>query len=108
MALHRAARTYARRLPAELQADWGASGTYTIDQVRAAIARTGGKGRYIAVAYAALLTEVDYLNVAASLPLRLPYDVARGVFQRAKPAGDRFSEQRDSETTSAPVITRRL
>jgi hypothetical protein len=100
-ALHRAARIYARRLPGELQTDWGASAAYTVDQVRSAIARSQVGGRYVAVAYAAFLTEEDYLSVAWSLPLVLPYDVARSVFQRESPWGDKFSEQRDRETNSA-------
>jgi len=108
MALHRAAKRYARRLPGELQADWGASDAYTIDQVRTAITRSRLGGRYIAVAYASFLTQADYLKVAPSLPLVLPYDRARDAFDRARPSGDRFSEQRDNETTSAPMITRRL
>ena len=101
MAVRRVAKRYAKRLPAELEANWGASDAYTIDQVRAAIARSGLRGRYIAVAYAAFLTEADYLNIAASLPLVLPYDVARNLFWKARPSGDRFTAQRDSETTSA-------
>jgi hypothetical protein len=102
IALHRAAKAYAKYLPGELEADWGASGSYTVDQVRAAIERRNLKGRYVALAYAAFLTEADYLKVAPSLPLVLPYDIARDVFQRAKPWGDRFTDQRDSEATSAP------
>jgi hypothetical protein len=108
MGLHRAAKAYARRLPGELEADWGASAAYTIDQVRAALDRCHLNGRYVAVAYAAFLSEADYLRLAPSLPLVLPYDVAQGLFRRAKPSGDRFSDLRDAETTSAPVITRQL
>ena len=108
MALSGAARTYAKHLPGVLHANWGASEFYTVDQVRAAIARRHLKGRYLAVAYASYLSEQDYLAIAADLPLVLPYDIAREVFRRAQPSGDAFSAQRDSETTSAPVITREL
>jgi hypothetical protein len=99
--MRRAAKTYARQLPDELRSDWGASDTYTVGQVRAAIERRRLGGRYIAVAYAGLLTETDYLAVAPNLPLVLPYDIARSAFGDAR-GGDRFSESRDAETTSAP------
>ncbi len=108
MALHRAARHLAQRLPQELRADWGASDAYTVEQVRAALARCRFSGRYVAIAYAAFLSEEDYLKVAPSLPLVLPYHKARVLFERARPSGDAFSALRDSETTSAPVITNRL
>jgi hypothetical protein len=100
-AMRRAAKTYAQRLPAELNADWGASDTYTVGQVRAAIQRCRLGGRYVAVAYAAFLTEADYLAIAGDLPLVLPYDLAREVYGRMKPSGDSFSDSRDSETKSA-------
>ena len=102
MALNRAARRYAKLLPGELQADWGASDSYTVGQVAAALDRRGEGGRYVAVAYAAFLSKADYLSVAPSLPLVLPYDVARDLFRRAMPFGDRYSALRDMETTSAP------
>jgi len=100
--MRRAAKVYAHRLPAELHADFGASETYTVSQVRAAIARCRLHGRYVAIAYAAFLTEADYLVIASDLPLVLPHDIAREAFKRARPSGDSFSDLRDGETTSAP------
>ena len=108
IALHSAARRFARRLPQELHADWGASDAYTIEQVRAALARRRLGGRYVAVAYAAFLTEPDYLKVAASLPLVLPYDKARALYDRERPWGDAFSEVRDAETTPELRIGRQI
>ena len=85
-----AARRYANFLPRELEADWGASDNYTVGQVAASLGRRGEDGRYVAVAYAGLLAEADYQTVAASLPLALPYDVAREAFRRAGPWAGRF------------------
>ncbi len=101
-AMHRAARRYAKLLPGELEADFGHSETYTVGQVAAALDRRGEAGRYAAIAYAAFLTEADYVGLAPSLPMVLPYDVAKEVFRRAMPWGDRYSALRDMETTSAP------
>jgi hypothetical protein len=106
--LHRAAHGFARRLPRELHADWGASDAYTIDQVRAALARSGLGGRYVAVAYAMFLTEADYLTVAPSLPFVLPYDKARAIYARERPWGDAFSDLRDSETTATRMMTKAI
>jgi len=81
MALHRAARRYARLLPGELQADYGASGAYTAGQIAATLDRRQGPGRYVAVAYAGFLTESDCQAIAPSLPVVLPYNLARDLFQ---------------------------
>ena len=102
-ALGRAARRYARLLPGELAADFGASDTYTVGQVAGALDRRGEAGRYVAVAYAAFLSEADYASLASSLPFVPPYNVARDLFRRAKPWGDRYSALRDMETTSGPT-----
>ena len=64
--LDRAAKAYAKRLPAEMNAGWGSSEVYTIGQVKAAIRHLGLKGRYIAIAYAAFLTKEDFTEVAFS------------------------------------------
>ena len=107
-AASRAAKTYVRDLPHDLRRDWGGSEAYTIGQVRSAIGQLGLGGRYIAIAYAAFLTEADYRAIAPELPLVLPYDLARQIFRRALPDGDDYSAQRDAETKSAPMITRWL
>jgi hypothetical protein len=108
MALHQAARRFARRLPQVLHVNWGASDSYSIDQVRAALARSQLGGRYVAVAYATFLTEADYLAVAPSLPVVLPYDKARAAYVRERPSGDAFSAQRDAETTATRGMTKAL
>jgi hypothetical protein len=76
--------------------------------LKTAIQRLGLRGRYIGLAYAAYLSEPDYLAVAEELPVVLPYDVARHVFYAGMPDGDDYAAQRDNETTSAPMITQRL
>ena len=74
------------------------AGVYVeFDQPVRAIARG-----QVAVAYAGFLTEAGYLAIAPSLPVVLPYDLARDLFQRARPIGDRFSSLRALEVTSAP------
>ncbi|MFL5296264.1 MAG: DUF6559 family protein [Phenylobacterium sp.] len=102
----RAARAYVRDLPHELRRSWGGSDVYTVDQVISAVQKLGLKGRYIALAYAAFLTQPDYGRIAADLPLVLPYDIARRIFREALPDGDDFSDTRDAETKSARMITR--
>jgi hypothetical protein len=108
MSLHGAARRIARRLPQELHAGWGESDAYTIEQVRAAVARCQVGGRYVAIAYAAFLAEADYLAVAPSLPVVLPYDKARAIYAHERPSGDAFSALRDSETTATRMMTKGL
>lgn len=108
LALHNAAWRFGRRLPGELSADWGASDNYTPEQVRSALKRCRLGGRYVAIAYAAFLTQAEYLVIAPSLPLVLPYDRAREIYFRWRPDGDRFGAERDAELTSARVITRTL
>jgi hypothetical protein len=97
----RAAGLYARDLRRELQRSWGGSDYYTPDQVRMAISRLGLRGRYLCIAYAAFLTEADYVAMAGELPYVLLYDRARQIYRRNKPDGDDFSEVRDAEMTSA-------
>jgi len=80
--LDRAAKAYAKRLPAEMNAGWGSSEVYTIGQVKAAIRHLGLKGRYIAIAYAAFLTKEDFTSVEAEYPTPIAYDAARELFER--------------------------
>jgi len=78
--LNRAAKTYAKQLPAAMNAGWGSSDVYTIGQVKAAIRHLSLKGRYIAIAYAAFLTREDFASLEAEYPTPIAYDTARELF----------------------------
>jgi hypothetical protein len=103
MVMHHAARAYARSLPQELHADWGASTYYTVGQVRTALSRRHLTNRFVAIAYAAFLTEADYLAVAPELPVVIPYDLARGVFEQAKPWPAWSTYQQSAGSSVSPV-----
>ncbi len=83
--LRAAARRYARRLPAELRAGWGASKTYTQGQVDRAIGTAGLDPKYAVLGYAIFLAEEAFDAAAAPLPVRLPRDEARTLFARGLP-----------------------
>jgi hypothetical protein len=104
MAMRRVAKKYAKSLPAYLQANWGGSEFYTAGQVRAALDHRHLRGRYVAVAYAAFLSEADYLEVAAELPLTIAYDVAREAFRRA--GGPQWSAYKQNPITNEQAANR--
>ena len=101
LALLRTAWRYSKLLPGELEADWGESDTYTAGQIAATLDRRGEAGRYVALAYAAFMTEADYSSVAQSLPVTLPYSAARMLVQQARSWGGGFSSLSALEATSA-------
>ena len=82
----RAARRFARRLPPLMIEGWGASETYTVGQVVAALRSAGLDGAHDTIAYAGLLSEADFLASRASEP-GLPYHQARELFVQALPGG---------------------
>ncbi len=84
-AMRRAARAYARRLPAELQAGWGAAPFYTPGQVAAAIRRLKLEGPHAALAYAAFTTQSDFETVESALRGQIGYDEARKLMERTAP-----------------------
>ncbi|RAK58891.1 hypothetical protein DJ021_03285 [Phenylobacterium hankyongense] len=87
IAMHRAAKTYARRLPAEMHRGWGAADFYTPGQVRAAVAHLGLNRRYIVIAYAAFLAEDEFATAASETPVSATYAEARRIFGRYCPRG---------------------
>ncbi len=82
LGLWMAVQRYARRLPAELRAGWGAGEYYTAGQVKAALGRLHLHGRYDAVAYAAYLTQEEFEAHAREFPQAMAYEDARRMFQR--------------------------
>ena len=80
--MRRAAKKYARRLPAELRAGWGAAQFYTPDQVAAVIKRLRLEGPHEALAYATFTTEADFAGLGQT---KIGYDEARSVMARAAP-----------------------
>ena len=84
-AMRRAAKTYARRLPAELQAGWGPAKFYTPGQVAAAIRRLELEGPHAALAYAAFTTEGDFETFGSVVPGQIGYAEARKLMERAAP-----------------------
>jgi hypothetical protein len=80
--VNRAAGKYVSRLPPVLMEGWGASTAYTPGQIEAAVKTARLDRRFIALAYAAYLSEEDYARAKPSLPLKLPYGGARSTFQQ--------------------------
>ena len=83
--MRRAARRFAKRLPGYLARNWGRAETYTEPQVAAALRYFALDGSFVSLAYAAFLSEPDYLAMVGRLPRALPYDLARFEFERARP-----------------------
>jgi hypothetical protein len=68
--LRAAARDYARRLPPALRKDYGASETYTWQQIRASATREKLPLDYIAFGYAAFMDEAAFAALhAPAFPL---------------------------------------
>ena len=78
--VRRAAKRYARRLPDALAEGWGVSETYTPPQIRVTVQKLRLDPKFIALGFAAFLTEEEYLAIAAEMPVCLPYDQARSMF----------------------------
>ncbi len=64
---------------------WGASKFYTIPQVRAGLREAGLGSRYVAIAYAGLLSEEDFRQTLGEHPVRIRYDEARRWFRGGRP-----------------------
>jgi hypothetical protein len=83
--MRRAAKAYACKLPAELQAGWGAAQFYAPGQVARAIQQLKLGGPYAGLAYAAFMTEPDFDAVDATLRGQIGYAEAREVMEHAAP-----------------------
>ena len=85
MAMRRAAKRYGKRLPRMMAEGWGGSEFYTVGQIRSALGRLKISGPYDAIAYAAFLPEEEFAAHTAELPVPLPYEEARTLFERYCP-----------------------
>ena len=103
--LRLSARRFAHRLPTYIQRSWGESDAYTEAQIAAALRRCGLGGRDVAIAYAAYLSEKDYLAMAERLPRVLPYDQARGLFEAARPCADQDFDPPEADANMRAAIT---
>jgi hypothetical protein len=68
-----------------LATGWGASKTYTPQQVEAAVGQAGLGSRHISIAYAAFLTEADYLAVPPTPEHALSHEQALKLLAEAFP-----------------------
>ena len=85
-ARRRAARRYARLMPARLAKGWGRAKSYTPGQVRAALRDLGLDGPHEVIAYAAFLTPEAFVAWAfEGGRAGLSYEEARALFMRARP-----------------------
>ena len=84
--LRRAAKRYARHLGPHLSRAYGPSEFYTPGQIRAAVAKTGLNPKFIVLGYAAFLPEEGFVAVASGAPIYIPYQDARDLVQRFRPA----------------------
>jgi hypothetical protein len=83
--LRRAARRYATRLGPQLQRSYGASKSYTVAQIFAAMAKQRLDPHFVVLACAMFLDEETFDEFASKMPLQLPYEEARALFMRAAP-----------------------
>lgn len=93
--LRAAARDYARQLPPALRKDYGASETYTWQQIRASATRENLPLDYIAFGYAAFMTEEAFAALhAPAFPLT--YQEMRAMLQS-------YAERRATSGQFAPA-----
>ncbi|MDC7681970.1 hypothetical protein PQU92_01690 [Asticcacaulis sp. BYS171W] len=77
--LRRAARRYARYVPAALRKGWGKSEFYTVGQVEAVLTSLDVSGSFKDIARAAFLTQEDY-HLSQDSRAGLSYADARSLF----------------------------
>ena len=75
--LRRAAKAYALRLPDALRTGYGPKTHYRPGQIRAAVTKARLDPRFIALGYAAFMTEEAFNEVAGELPVAMSYAEAR-------------------------------
>jgi hypothetical protein len=61
----RAARRYGQRLPAQLQADYGAAEHYTAPQIARSAKQAGLSAKYVCIGQAVFLPEAEYQRLVA-------------------------------------------
>jgi len=82
----RAAKRYARELGPCLRHDFGASEFYSSPQIQAAVTKLRLDRKYIALAYAPFLSEQAFAELANSMPVAVPYDDAKALFELFAPS----------------------
>ncbi|HVP86382.1 MAG TPA: hypothetical protein VMS78_16795 [Rhizomicrobium sp.] len=89
----RAAAKYGERLPRVLTGSFGPSERYTPQQVQRAVGIAGLNPRFIAIAYAAYLSQPDFDAVCPVKPGVLDYAMLREIYLKAVPVhADSHSE----------------
>jgi hypothetical protein len=83
--IRRAAKRYTRRLGPHLARAYGPSEFYSPGQIRAAVTKLGLSPKFIILGYAAFLPEDGFSAAAAAVPVYIPYQDARAVFERFRP-----------------------
>lgn len=83
--LRRAAKRYATRLGPQLQRSYGASKSYTVAQIFAAMAKQRLDPDFVVLARAMFLDEETFEGFAPKMPIHLPYEEARALYLRATP-----------------------
>ena len=104
ISLDRAARKYAKRLPAELHRCWGAGETYTPGQIKTAIAALKLPKRWAALGFASFLSEADFAAASQIFPTDLNYETARALFERHRVGPASAAYVFANNDGSAPVI----
>jgi hypothetical protein len=79
--LRRAARKYARLLGPQLRKDYGGDAHFTAGQVRTAVRRTALPERYLAIGYAAFMSEEEFKKTMGDVS-EAQYVPLRSVFLR--------------------------
>ncbi len=83
--LHRAAKSYARKLPRFLAEGWGGSKTYTPAQIEVAVRELKLDRAFIALGFARFLSEEQFNALQDRMAGTVSYDEARGLFDRFTP-----------------------
>lgn len=84
--LRRAAKAYALRLPETLRKGYGGKKHYTPAQIRSAVTKARLDPRFIALGYAAFMTEEAFNAAAGEMPVRMSYAEARAILRRYAPS----------------------
>ncbi len=98
----RSAKNYARKLGPHLQRAYGAAAHYSPGQIRTSVTKLGLNPKFVALAYAAFLTEDEYTAIASTLPVELAYGQARELFERYRSAARYPGSHNSPENT--PIV----
>lgn len=82
MQMRSAAKRYASRLGGSLQQSFGPSSTYTPRQIQRGVTDCALDPNYIVFGYASFLPESEFNARLSDMPIKLPYQEARGLYSR--------------------------